>query len=185
MAQAFTTRQLKASPSRKERGKGRYRFVCSERMGKPSTASAVHQLLQFLGIASTFNRDLGDCGFQLPEIFAREFDGDGSDVLFESVQLRRTRNWNDPRLLCKQPCQRDLSGRRLFLLRELADQINQSLIQFTVLGRKARHNVAEVSLVELRVFADLAGEEALAQWAERNEPDPEFLECRYDFSLWF
>jgi hypothetical protein len=50
---------------------------------------------------------------------------------------------------------------------------------------KARDYVAEVSFVELRVFADLAGEEALAQRAERNEPDAEFLECRYDFGLRF
>src|SRR6202049_2858015 len=101
------------------------------------------------------------------------------------MQLRRTRDRNDPRLLCQQPGKRDLSRRRLFLLRELANQINQPLIRFTVLRRKARHNVAEVSLVELRVFADFAGEETLAQRAEWNEPDAEFLECRYDFGLRF
>jgi hypothetical protein len=45
-------------------------------------------------------------------------------------------------------------------LRELANQIDQRVIRFTVLRRKARNNAAEVSLVELRVFADLAGEES-------------------------
>src|SRR5664279_2748417 len=99
------------------------------------------------------------------------------------MQLRRTRDRNDPRLLCKQPGKRDLSRRRLFLLRELANQINQRLIRFTVLRRKARNNVAEVSFVELRVFADLASKEALAQRAEWNEPDAELLECRYNFSF--
>jgi len=52
-------------------------------------------------------------------------------------------------------------------------------------GVKTRNNVAEVSLVELGIFADLAGEEALAQRAEWNESDAEFLECRYDFGLRF
>src|ERR1700680_3623752 len=101
------------------------------------------------------------------------------------MQLRRTRDRNDPRLLCQQPGKRDLSRRRLCLLRELANQINQPLIHFTVLRRKARNYVAEVSLVKLRVFADLAGEETLAQRAERNESDSEFLECRYDFGFRF
>ena len=36
-------------------------------------------------------------------------------------------------------------------------------------------------LSNCRVFADLAGEEALAQRAEWNEPDPEFLERRDHF----
>ena len=90
------------------------------------------------------------------------------------MQLRRTRDRNDPRLLCKQPGERDLSRCHFLLLRESAKQINQRLIRFTVLRRKARDYVAEVIFVELRVFADLAGEEALAQRAERNEPDAEF-----------
>src|SRR5712692_8294925 len=47
--------------------------------------------------------------------------------------------------------------------------------------RKARNDVAEVGLVELRAFADLTGEEALSQRAKWNEPDPEFLECWYHF----
>src|SRR6202142_1239818 len=99
------------------------------------------------------------------------------------MRFRRTRDRNDPRLLCKRPGKRDQSGRRLFLLRELANQINQRLIRFAVPRRKARNNVAEVGLVELRVLADLAGDEALAQRAEWNEPDAELLKCRYDFGL--
>src|ERR1700689_929826 len=101
------------------------------------------------------------------------------------MQLRGTRDRNDPWLLCQQPRKRDLSRRRLFLLRELANQINHRVIRLTVLRRKARNNVAEVSLVELRVFADLAGEETLAQRAEGNEPDAEFLKCRNYFGLRF
>src|SRR5947207_9455613 len=95
------------------------------------------------------------------------------------MQLRRTRDRNDPRLLCEQPGKRDLGRRGLFLLRELANQINQRLVRFPVLRRKARNNVAEVGLVELRIFADLAGEKALSQRTKRNETDSEFLECRY------
>src|SRR5436309_2809963 len=94
------------------------------------------------------------------------------------MQLRRPGDWNDPRLLRKQPCESNLGGCRLFLLRESANQINQRLIHFPVLRRKARNDIAEVGFLELRVFADLAGEEALSQWAKWNEPNPEFLQCR-------
>src|SRR5438309_7211430 len=99
------------------------------------------------------------------------------------MQLRRSRDRNDPRLLCEQPGKRDLGRRCLFLLRELTDQIDHRLIRFPIVRVEAGDDVAEIALVELRVFADLAGEEALAQLTKWNEPDPEFLECRYDFGF--
>ena len=81
-----------------------------------------------------------------------KFDCNGSDVLFQSMQLRRARDRNDPRLLGQQPGERDLGRRRLLLFRELANQINQRLIRFAVLRRKAGNDVAEIGPVELRVF---------------------------------
>ena len=70
-----------------------------------------------------------------------------------------------------------------FLPREFGNQINQRLIRFAILWRKARDDVAEIAFVELRIFADVTGEEALSQRAKWNEPDPEFLECWYDLRL--
>jgi hypothetical protein len=80
--------------------------------------------------------------------------------------------------LREEPSKGDLRRRRLLLLREPANQVNHSLICFSVLRRKARNHVAEVGLVELGVLADLASEEALPQRAKWNEPDSEFLEGR-------
>ncbi len=92
------------------------------------------------------------------------------------MQFGCTRDRNDPRLLCKEPGQRDLSGCCLLLFRELAEQIHQRLVRFPVLRGKPRHDVAEIGFVELRIFVDLACEEALAEGAEWNEPDSELLE---------
>src|SRR5260370_41470325 len=78
-------------------------------------------------------------------------------------------------LLC-EPGVSDPSRSRFLQVRESSNQINQRLIRFPVLRRKARNDVAEVVLVELRVFADLAGKEAFTKRTEGNEPDPEFLE---------
>src|SRR6266487_4416876 len=62
-----------------------------------------------------------------------------------------------------------------------AKQINQGLIRFSSLWRKARDDVAEVGTVERRVFVDLAREEALPKRAKWNEADSEFLEGRQHF----
>ena len=97
------------------------------------------------------------------------------------VQLRGARDRNDPRLLGKQPGERDLSRCRLLPFCDLAKQINQGLIRFPSLRRKARDDVAEVGTVERRVFVDLSREEAFAQRTEWNEADPEFLERRQQF----
>src|SRR5437879_9049453 len=94
------------------------------------------------------------------------------------MQLGRAWDWHDPRFLRKQPCESNLGRRRLFLLRECANQIHQRLIRFPVLWRKARDDVAEIAFVELRILADLSGKEAFTKRTEWNEPDPKFLQCR-------
>ena len=107
------------------------------------------------------HRDLRRGALDFAEIVGRQFDASGSDVLFQPMQLRRARDRNNPRLLRKQPGERDLRRCRLLLFCDLAKQIDQRLIRLPVLRRKARDDVAEIGAVELRVFVDLAGEEAL------------------------
>ena len=69
---------------------------------------------------------------------------------------------------------------------KFANQVHQRLIRFAVLRREARHDVAEIGLVELRIFVDLPGKKAFAERTKGNEADPEFLECwdhlRFRFS---
>ena len=77
------------------------------------------------------------------------------------MQLRGARDWNNPRLLGKQPRERDLSRRRLLPSADLAEQINQGLIRFPRLRRKARESVAEVGAVERRILVDFSREETL------------------------
>ena len=64
-----------------------------------------------------------------------------------------------------------------------AEQIDQRLVRLARLRREARERVAEVVAVERRVCVDRAGEEALAQRAERHEADAEFFERRQDLLL--
>src|SRR6266446_7642407 len=92
------------------------------------------------------------------------------------MELGRAWDRHDPRLLCKQPSERDLSRGRLLSFCEFAKQINQGLICFPSLWAKTRDDVAEIGAVELGILVDLAREEALSQRAKWNESDPEFFE---------
>jgi hypothetical protein len=91
------------------------------------------------------------------------------------MQFRSAGDRHDPRLLGEQPGERDLGGRRALTLRDDLDQVDQSEVRLASLGREARHVVAEVGGIKLRVFIDLAGEETGPQRTERYESDTELL----------
>src|SRR5260370_4829897 len=99
------------------------------------------------------------------------------------MQFRGAGDWHNPRLLRKQPCKRDLSRRLFRSFCDLTEQIDQGLIRFPRLRRKARECAAQVRTVEPSVFVDLSREKASAQRAKRNKTDSEFLERRQDFLL--
>src|SRR5437870_9576534 len=151
-----------------------------------SKASAPHEFLQFFGIPRTLHRDFCGSRFQFAETVGREFHIHGSEVFFEPMKLCRARNGNDPRLLRQKPGECDLSRCRFLLLREPADQVDQNLIRLPVLRRKARDNVAEIALVKLCIFTNLAREKTFTKRTEWNKPDAEFLKCwdhlRFRFS---
>src|SRR6266571_5370640 len=97
------------------------------------------------------------------------------------MQLRGAWDGNNPRLLGKQPGERDLRRGRLLPCGDLAQQIHQGLIRLESLRREARERAAEVGAVERRVFVDLSREEALPQWTIGNEANAEFLQGRQHF----
>src|SRR6516165_55376 len=101
------------------------------------------------------------------------------------MQLGRTGNRHHPGFLPKNPCQRDLGRCSVLVLGELTDQVHYSLVCVAILWREAGDNIAEVVLVELRVFVNRSREETFSERAERHETDAEFLESRDDFLLRF
>src|SRR5579862_2849902 len=111
------------------------------------------------------------------KIVGGQLDCNRSDVFFEPMQLRRARDRHNPRLLRKQPGECYLGRRRLLMLRDLAEQIDECLIRLPVFGVKARDAITEIGAIELCILADRSRKEAFAKRAEWNEPDPEFFEC--------
>ena len=66
-------------------------------------------------------------------------------------------DWDNPGLLGEQPGKRDLSGRGLLSLRDLAQQIDQGLVGLAVVCAEPRYSVAEVGAVELGLSVNLSG----------------------------
>src|SRR5438045_1959289 len=112
------------------------------------------------------------------KIIGGEFDCRCSNVLLQAMELRGARDWNNPRLLCKQPRERDLSRCRLLAFCDLAEQIDQCLIRFARFRRKARQRAAQIRTVEGGVFTNLSREKTSSERAKWNEADSEFLKCR-------
>jgi hypothetical protein len=61
---------------------------------------------------------------------------------------------------------------------EFAERINQRLVSFTVLRVKAWDGVAEIRVIDLPIFVDLACQKTLTKRTKWNESDPEFLKRR-------
>jgi len=117
----------------------------------------------------------------LAVIIGRQVDLGGGDVLLESVQLRGARDRHDPWFLGEEPGERDLRGRRALPLCDVRQHVDEGEVGLPRLPvDEARDGVAEVAARELGVLVDLAGEEALAEWAEGDEADAELLERRQD-----
>src|SRR5262245_14598303 len=130
-------------------------------------------------IPSPFNLDLRRSFFQSPHILRRQLYGCSAKVLFETRELRRAGDGNNPRLLRQQPCKRDLRGRGLLLCCKFSNHIHQGLVGLAIVLTESRYRVAEVGAVEFRLGVDLPRQETLSKRTERNETNAEFLKRRH------
>src|SRR3954469_20425048 len=105
-----------------------------------------------------------------------EFDLCRADVLFQTMQLGCTRNGDDPRLLSEQPGKCDLRRCRFLLCSKSSDQIYDGLICLQGLRREAGQVAADIGLIKLCPFVNLAGEKTSAKRAERDKAYAQLLE---------
>ena len=144
---------------------------------------AIYKTLQVCGIPVTLNVNRGNRIVDFLQVARCQQYVRRAKIFFKTVQLCGSRNRHDPGLLRQQPSERNLRLRCFFLFRDSSQRIDQCLVRFARFLGKARNDVAEVRLVELRFFRDGSGEEPLAQRAERHKPDTEFFQCRQDLFL--
>src|SRR4051794_15788690 len=136
--------------------------------------------LQVGRIAVALHRDVGQGGFDLAQIVRTQLDGCPANILLETVQLGGAGDRHDPGLLSEQPGERYLCRRRVLARRDLAQHVDQALVGLAVLFREARHDVAEVGLIEADGLGDRACQESLAERAEGHEADAKFRQKRQD-----
>src|SRR4029079_9398548 len=131
--------------------------------------------LKVLWVTRTVHLDLGELPVDLAQILRRQLDVGGAEVLLQAMKLRGARDGYDPGLLRQQPRDRDLRRGRLLALRNAREQIDERLVCLQRVRREAREDLSQVVAGELRRLAELAGEKALAQGREGDEPDPQLL----------
>jgi len=77
-------------------------------------------------------------GIDITEIIGGEFDCHRADVLLQALHPARAGDRHNPRLLRQQPRERDLRRRRIPLSSDLGEQIDEWLVGFEGIRRKAR-----------------------------------------------
>src|SRR5262249_21640857 len=150
-------------------------------LNNPHLLSPIRHSFWFFRVPCTVHGDLRCSSIKLPEIIRSELDGNGSDVLFKTLQLGGARNRNDPGVLCHPPCECDLSGCRILLRGERSNQIYQSAICLAGFEREAGETAAIVLLVKLRVLRNRPSEKSLPKGTERNQADTKLFHCGDDF----
>src|SRR5436305_12401181 len=94
------------------------------------------------------------------------------------MELGRSWNRRDPRLLCEQPSKRTLRRRRVLLSGDALHQLCHRLIRSPVFRRDTRNGVSKVPAIERHRFVDLSSQETFAEWTEGNKADAQLLERR-------
>src|ERR1051326_7389701 len=107
------------------------------------------------GIASATHSDFRDRVLDLVEILRSQLDHRCADVFFETLELARTGNRNDPWLLREKPGQRDLRRRRILVRGDRLQKIDETLIRFACFRSEARKKSSKIGLLEGRVLVHL------------------------------
>jgi hypothetical protein len=145
----------------------------------------VHEALQVRGIPVPLNVNRGNRIVNFLQVARRQRHVCRAKIFFQAVQLCGPGNRYDPRLLGEQPRKRNLRLRRLLLICDPSQRIDERLVRFAGSLGEARDCVAKIRLVELGLFRDGACQEPLAQRAEGNKSDSEFFERRQDLLFRF
>src|SRR5438034_7216484 len=124
--------------------------------------SAIRELQHCFGEALTFNGNLRRRLVNVAQVGAGERHVHGAKILLETRELLRPGDRYDPQLLGEQPGQRDLRRRRVHLVRDALEQLDQRHVAGAGVRGEAGGAAPEVLRVELRRRVDLAREETCA-----------------------
>lgn len=127
----------------------------------PKRPSAIHELLEMLGVAVTVNCDGRQGALDVREIVGSQLHGGRRDVLLESRLFGRAGNRRHPRFLRKNPCERDLGGRRAFVGRDAPQRIHEGEVRLACCGVEPWNQPSKIVGAELGFFVDGTGQKSL------------------------
>ena len=128
------------------------------------------------GIAVALDSDPGEGMLDRRQIVRGQREVGRAEVLLQPVQLGRAGDRHDPRLLRQQPGERDLRRRRPLARGDLPSAGRPAPgWPAAPRARSAARCCGSRSLSKRGVGVDRAGQEALAERAERHEADAELL----------
>src|SRR5580658_5226352 len=147
-------------------------FLCGlSRFGAIGLASTFRHFQHSVRQPLPLNRNFRDRNINFPQVLCRELNVYRAQVFFQALKFRRTRNRNNPNLLCEQPRERDLRRRSPFFFRDFFQQVHHRLVRFACFSSEARRHVTEVGGIESSVRVDLARQKACTEGTERNKSD--------------
>lgn len=104
------------------------------------------------------HRDLR-CGvIDFTKVIRGKFNSRCSDIFFQTLESSGAWYWNNPGLLGEEPGECDLARGRFFPVCDPGKQVNQGLIRYSSLRRKARDGGTDVGTVERGFSTDLPGD---------------------------
>src|SRR6267154_1078622 len=127
-------------------------------------------------IALPRHRPLGQRMLDSVQIFLNQSDVASADVLFEASYATGPGDGNDVLVAVEQPCQRKLSGRAMFLLRELLQAVRNGTICGELLSLKTRIASPPVVLREIMDAAKPSTEKSTTQRTVRHQRDTQFTQ---------
>src|SRR5512142_854357 len=106
--------------------------------------SGLRPAIQLFGVARPLDDDVRGGAVDLAQVIRRELNIGGTDVLLKARWLGSPRDRDDPRLLRKQPGERQLSRGCMLTLCDPAEQIDQGQVSLASFRGKAGKHVAKV-----------------------------------------
>src|SRR5262249_3135656 len=97
---------------------------CEDLYSASPGLSQTSQALQLFGISCALHRDARRGSLDLTDVVSSKLNCGCAEVLLETRKLRRSGNWNNPRLLRQQPGKRDLRRRRILPPSDFVQQIH-------------------------------------------------------------
>ena len=116
--------------------------------------------------------ELGQSTGDLFHVFCGQYKFGGFDVLLKVLDLARSGDRDDERLLGQQPCERQLRCCSVFSLRKLGDAIDKGFISGYVFRPEAVKSRTKIRFrIKLCLWIQLLREIAHANWTPRHEAD--------------